>query len=231
MDEPQLTYRIGWVGGSMLVGFAVLGDLLQVLLSLSIVFAPASDLVTLIVEGFIVFFFFIRGVNFFKGKKSFARIMSFLGETAIEAVPFLDGLPTLTAGTIYQIHSARAEDKLEYEESHTKWEEGEQRQRGIQQWNQRQSRVRQLATTAALAGAAVATGGASAAAEGAVAASRAGQAARVAGRLAGAAERGGVNVVEKNLQNRSVQAVRRVGDIVPRPAANDETETDERLAA
>lgn len=231
MDEPQLTYRIGWIGGSMLVGFALVGDLLQVLLSLSVVLALADDLVTLIVEGFIVFFFFIRGVNFFKGKKSFARIMSFLGETAIEAVPFLDALPTLTAGTLYQIYNTRAEDKLEYEEAHAKWEEGEQRQRGIQQWNQRQSRVRQLATTAALAGAAVATGGASVAAEGAVAASRAGQAARVAGKLAGTAERAGASAVERNLQNRSVQAVRRMSDITPRTPSNDNGQAEEREAA
>lgn len=127
-DEPKLTYRIGGIGGGLIVSIAVVADLLQVLLSLTVVFALGDDIATIIAEGLIAFFLFIRGVNFFKGKKAFARVMSFFGETVIELVPFVDALPTLTAATIYQIHSTRVEDKLEFQEKHAAWEAAMERQ-------------------------------------------------------------------------------------------------------
>ena len=123
MEEPQLKYSIGWFLGSFLIGIAAVADLLQVFLTLTVVFAIASDIVTAFVEGLILLCIFLRvGLRVIRGKKNVQRILSLLGETVIEGVPILNALPTLTIGTWYQIHTFRAEDKEKYLEAHARWE-------------------------------------------------------------------------------------------------------------
>lgn len=109
--EEQVQYRIGWMSAGFILGVAVVADLLQVLFTLLVVFAPASIIVTVVAEGIIFFYFWVCGVHFMRGKRSLGRILGFLLTTMIEMVPFLDGLPTLTADTFYNIHSARKEDR------------------------------------------------------------------------------------------------------------------------
>jgi hypothetical protein len=128
MEEPQLTYRISWLTGSLIVSIAVVADLAQVLFSLTAFLAPASDIATVLAEGFIFVFFFFRGVRFLSGKKALSRTLSFFGETVIEMVPFVDALPLLTLATIYQIHTARAEDTLDFQERHSAWEAAAKRE-------------------------------------------------------------------------------------------------------
>lgn len=232
MDEPQLTYKISWVGGLLIIALALAADLLQIFLSFTIALSPANIIITIMVEGGVFFYFLIVGVPFIRGKRALGRLFGWLFTTIIELVPILDAIPTLTFGVVLSVHSSRKADKEEYEKAHAEWEANmRQRQAGIRQWNNaRQNRLRNIAATAAVVGTTVATGGASAAAEGAVAASRAGQATRAAGRMAGTAERTSIRAAEQNMQNRSVQAVRTMGDIAPRPAAND-TELGERREA
>jgi len=109
-------YRIGWLAGGLMLGLAVVADLLQILFTLVVVLAPASDIVTIIAEGGIVFYFFIRGVHFLKGKGSTGRIVGLIVTSVIEMIPFLDALPTLTFDTWYNIHSSRKADREEYKE-------------------------------------------------------------------------------------------------------------------
>lgn len=122
MGEPQLTYKVSWVGGSLVAAFALIGDLLQVLLSLTVVLSLGGDIIAAIVEGIAVFYFAICGVPFMKGKRSFGRLGAWLITTVIELVPLLDALPTLTLGVIFTIYSSRKEDREAFEIAHAEWE-------------------------------------------------------------------------------------------------------------
>lgn len=121
MEEPKLEYRIGWVSGGLVISVAVIGDLLQVLLSLTLVLSPGDDIVTVAAEGFITLYLNFKRVSFFRGKRALGRVLGLIFTWIIELVPIVDALPTLTADAIYNIHSARSEDRTMFKEAHERW--------------------------------------------------------------------------------------------------------------
>lgn len=114
--EGQVEYRIGWLSACLMLSIAIVADLVQILFTLFVALAPASIIVTVIAEGCIVLYFFLRGVPFVKGKGALGRILGLFVASLIELVPFLDALPTLTIYTIYSIHSVRKEDRALFRE-------------------------------------------------------------------------------------------------------------------
>lgn len=121
MEEPKLEYRIGWVSGSLVLSIAVIADLLQALLSLTLVLSLGDTIVTVAAEGMITVYFNIKRVGFFRGKKALGRVLGLVFTSIIELVPLLDALPTLTADTIYNIYSARSEDRMLFKEAQDRW--------------------------------------------------------------------------------------------------------------
>lgn len=99
-----------------MISVAVLGDLLQILLTLTVFLAVADDIVTIISEGFIAVWFFFRGVRYFGGKRSLQKAVTMFVMTVVELVPVLNAIPTLTIGTIAIIRASRAEDREEFKE-------------------------------------------------------------------------------------------------------------------
>lgn len=114
--EEEVHYRVGWISAGIMLGIAIVADLLQAFLTFTLAFAVASDIVTIIAESCIFFYFWICGVHFTRGKGSFGRLMGFFVTTAIEMVPIVDALPTLTFDTLYNIHSARKADRQLFKE-------------------------------------------------------------------------------------------------------------------
>lgn len=112
MEEPVLRYRVPWSTGGIILGIAVLADLAQVLLALTVALSFLGDIVTVIAEGIIWIFLMFSGVSFMRGKKSTGRLVWFLVTTVIELIPILDALPTLSLDTWYNIVSSRSEDRL-----------------------------------------------------------------------------------------------------------------------
>lgn len=116
MEEPVLAYRISWVSGGIILGIAVLADLVQFFLALTVVFSFVSDIVAVVAGAIIWLFLLASGVSFMRGKKSFGRLGGFLVTAVIELIPILDALPTLSLDTWYNIVSSRSEDRLAFKE-------------------------------------------------------------------------------------------------------------------
>lgn len=112
MEEPRLTYRVPWATGGIILGIAILADLLQVLLALTVALSFLGDIVTFVAGGIIWLFLMFSGVSFLRGKKSTSRLIGFLVTAVIELIPIVDALPTLTLDTWYNIVSSRSEDRL-----------------------------------------------------------------------------------------------------------------------
>jgi len=110
-DEGTVTYRIGTVQACFMVGIAIIGDLLQFLLSLTGILAIGADVVTFLTESILGIWFMISGVGFMSGKKATSKFLNVIGTTVIELIPIVDALPTLTIGTILLIRASRAEDR------------------------------------------------------------------------------------------------------------------------
>lgn len=112
MEEPRLTYRVPWATGGIILGIAILADLLQVLLALTVALSFLGDVVTFVAGGIIWLFLMFSRVSFLRGKKSTGRLIWFLVTAVIELIPILDALPTLSLDTWYNIISSRSEDRL-----------------------------------------------------------------------------------------------------------------------
>ena len=111
MDQGTVKYRIGWVSALLVVGVAIVADLLQVVLALTVVLSPAGDFVAVIGEGMIFIYFIFRGVKFIRGKGAGGRMAGLVVTSVIELIPIVDALPTITLFTLYTIHSSRKEDR------------------------------------------------------------------------------------------------------------------------
>lgn len=112
MEEPVLRYRVPWTTGGIILGIAVLADLVEFLFALIVALSFFSDIVTVIAEGIIWLFLAFSRVSFLRGKKSTGRLIWFLVTTVIKLIPVLNGLPALSPDTWYNIVSSRSEDRL-----------------------------------------------------------------------------------------------------------------------
>ena len=112
--EGNVPYSIGTVTALFMLMFAVVADLLQVLLTLSGFLAPASLLVTFFVETAFFVWFLIMRVSYFGGKKGFKNLIAFGGGLIVELLPLLDALPATTVAVAFIIWNSRAEDKEKF---------------------------------------------------------------------------------------------------------------------
>lgn len=104
-------HRIGPVTMFFMLACALIADCLQFLVQ----FIPGVGqvigwIIAFLAGGFFFMWFYMLGVSYFSGKKSFAKISAVLGMSVVELVPLVDALPALTVGVLAIILSSRAED-------------------------------------------------------------------------------------------------------------------------
>ncbi len=121
MDDGP-TYRITGVSMFFMYSVAIMMDALQGLFTFLVFTAPFAELVTFIAAPLFGLWFLIMGVSFFSGKSATSKVLSALGSTVIELVPFLDALPGITIGVYGVISASRKEDREKYEEQRKKLE-------------------------------------------------------------------------------------------------------------
>ncbi len=108
LDQPKTTYRIGMIEGVLMIAVAVIYDLAQGALTLLWGIGLALGwIITLWADLTFWFWFTLRGVSFWNGKRfGIAGIAN-----VIEWTP-LNFLPTCTAGVLLLWLNTRAEDVL-----------------------------------------------------------------------------------------------------------------------
>lgn len=117
--EPE--YRVGSLSFFFLLCVAVLFDLLQALLVWLIGIGQVADLfITFLAVPIFGIAFALHGVSYFSGKKAGAKILTMLGATVVELVPFISALPGMTLGIIGIVLSSRAEDRENAREASSK---------------------------------------------------------------------------------------------------------------
>jgi len=110
--------RIGNVNAGLMVGAALLFDLLQFVFSFFHIIPVVGNAVALIVAWYIAAFalvvfgvwFALCGVNYFTGKRSAQKLLTAFSAVIIELVPFVNALPAITGGVIAMIIATRIED-------------------------------------------------------------------------------------------------------------------------
>jgi hypothetical protein len=102
--------KISNVNAFFIIAVAVICDCLQFLLTLGVISSIFNVLITIIAWVIFGVWFFILGINYFKGKKALSKVVSVFGSLVIELIPILDALPTLTLGVIGIIVSSRKEE-------------------------------------------------------------------------------------------------------------------------
>lgn len=108
MDTP--TQRISGTTAGFMLAVAAILDGLQVLLTIPVIFAPLSILVTFLAACIFGIWFAILGVSYVSGKNAGLKLFSAAGSLVVELVPLLDGLPTIVAGVSGVIFATRLED-------------------------------------------------------------------------------------------------------------------------
>lgn len=116
MDTPKI--RINFWTTSLLVGFALIIDLVQFLVSFLHVIPWAGNAVAFVVGTFLSFvayislgvWFALLGINYFSGKRAALKILTLLATFGIELIPLLNAIPAITAGVVTMIIVSRIED-------------------------------------------------------------------------------------------------------------------------
>ena len=139
--QNNVRYRIGFIGGSILVGTAVVLYELGFFLMLTAIGEIATEIIDIgaSVFFFIVFLFF--KVNYFKGRSA-AKIGVMGACTVIEWIPFINGfVPALVIEVVAIIFITRKEDREKAKKDAEKAAQIRARQ---QQIGQRNAQLQQL---------------------------------------------------------------------------------------
>ncbi len=112
--EEKVTYRIGAVAALFMLSFTLVADLLQFLLTITVVLIPAAYLVTFLAYGLLFLWLFILGVSYFGGRKAYRNLIAVGSGVIAELVPIISALPAMTATTAFIIFNSRAEDREKF---------------------------------------------------------------------------------------------------------------------
>lgn len=112
----QVRYRVSNVSLGFMLALAVVFDLLQFLLTLTVVGALFTLLFGFV--GFIIYaiWFLILGVNYIQGRKAAAKLGTLIATWVVEFMPLLNALPSMTVGVLLIALISRAEDRATFKE-------------------------------------------------------------------------------------------------------------------
>lgn len=104
--------RIGNIAAGFLLFAALIVDGAQFLLDLSVILSPLTIIVgfTAMIM-FTAWFYLFHGVSFINGKQGLAKLGTLMGTAIITVIPFVNGVPEITAGVFLTILLSRIEDK------------------------------------------------------------------------------------------------------------------------
>ncbi len=110
MPPQEVRRKISTLNAIWIISIAVICDCLQFLLTLGVISSIFNILITIIAWTIFAVWFFLLGINYFKGKKAMSKVLSVFGSLIVELIPILDALPTLTIGVVGIIWSSRKEE-------------------------------------------------------------------------------------------------------------------------
>jgi|GEM_PF-1520432 len=125
--------RVGNLMAGLLLGSALLLDLLQFLFSLFHAIPIVGNGIAIIAALYIALFalilfglwFYMLRVNYFTGKRAALKLIAAFGTFVIEITPVIDALPAITAGVMTMIIASRIEDFVGSEKELAQLSEGE----------------------------------------------------------------------------------------------------------
>lgn len=103
--------RIGNVVAGLMLATALTFDGLQFLLTLTVFGSIASPLITFVALCIFALWFLIYGINYIGGRKAGVKLAATMGTVVAEMVPFINGLPAITAGVLGILYASRKEDE------------------------------------------------------------------------------------------------------------------------
>lgn len=117
-NTPRKKPRVGNFNAGLLIGFAVLCDLTQFVLSFLHVIPYVGNAIAFVLVLYVTIvaylvlgiWFAICGVNYFTGNKAALKVLTLLASIGIELIPIVDSLPAITAGVITMVIVSRIED-------------------------------------------------------------------------------------------------------------------------
>ncbi len=121
-DAPggKVKYRVGLLTLSSALVIAFIVDGLQFLCTF-IEWIPGVMLIPMFLgvvgSGIITLIYSLKGVSYTSGKKAMQRFLAIFATAAIEAVPLVDDLPTLTADALFTAMSSWQEDRENHAEN------------------------------------------------------------------------------------------------------------------
>ena len=104
-------YRVGMVTAIFMVGLAVLVDIAQFFLTLTVLLALGSLFLTFLAASIFFVWFLILGVSYFGGRKAGVKILAAAGGLVAELVPVINALPATTVAVVTVIAISRIEDR------------------------------------------------------------------------------------------------------------------------
>ena len=118
----QVNYRISLFGKVLMITFAAMADLIQlvlVLVDFTVILIPVAYVLSMflsfLVYGINGFIFIISGVKPFSGNRMVQKIGLFGASFAVEFIPVVGQfIPTLTLWTWITIRQSRVEDKIKH---------------------------------------------------------------------------------------------------------------------
>lgn len=110
-ERVSRPHKISNVTAGFMLAIAVIFDGIQGLLTLTIFGALFSWFFTFLALVIFGVWFAILGINYFSGRAAGLKIASVFGSAIAEMVPFINGLPAITAGVAGIIVSSRLEEK------------------------------------------------------------------------------------------------------------------------
>jgi hypothetical protein len=112
----EVRYRVSGVSMGFMIAIAAIFDLLQFLLTLTVIGSLLAWLVTVFAGMIFFVWFLILGINYFSGKKAAAKVGTILSTSVLEFIPILNALPTITIGVITIALVSRMEDRMSAKE-------------------------------------------------------------------------------------------------------------------
>ena len=106
--QEEKKERITKIMAFCMICVALSIDGFQAFLTLFVVGAAISPIITACAQIIFACWFLMLGVNFTKGNK---KILSLVGSSIVEFIPVIDVLPAITVFVVYNIVITRAEDK------------------------------------------------------------------------------------------------------------------------
>lgn len=135
------TYRISGFSLWAVVGFALTLDLLQFLLTLTVVGSVGAFFLGAVGGIALWLIFILHGVKY-SGSGALKKIGASFGTLVLEMIPFIDALPLITVGAVMVILQTRKEDVEKQKQQEA---EENQRMRSLQQQQADWAQARQAA--------------------------------------------------------------------------------------